>query len=216
MTIGKNIFIAFLIGCGLLRGCVDIYEQEKYQRPEWLAGKIYTQITTRPDLTVFQTCLQLTGYDNILDFTGYYTVFAPTDQAFEEWFSLHPEYGGSPENVPAQTLENLVERHILQNGWSKKQLASLDIYGWIDLNDPDNDKPRGYKRETIQKDPDKKYFIDQGGNIVDSTRSDEYRKVFSKSRKYGPIFFDEYFDVNDLQKKDYEFYYERAFESGNI
>ena len=216
MTIGKNIFIAFLIGCALLWGCVDIYEQEKYQRPEWLAGKIYTQITTRPDLTVFQTCLQLTGYDTILDLTGYYTVFAPTDQAFEEWFSLHPEYGGSPENVPAQTLENLVERHILQNGWSKKQLASLDIYGWIDLNDPDNDKPRGYKRETIQKDPDKKYFINQGGNIVDSARSDEYRKVFSKSRKYGPIFFDEYFDVNDLQKKDYEFYYDRAFESGNI
>ena len=59
MTITKNLFIVFLLGCGLLWGCVDVYEQEKYQRPEWLAGKIYTQITTRPDLTVFKTCLEL-------------------------------------------------------------------------------------------------------------------------------------------------------------
>ena len=82
MTTKKNIFIVFLIGCTLLWGCRDIYELEKYQRPDWLVGKIYTQITTQPDLSDFSTCLQLTGYDTILDVTGSYTVFAPTNQAF--------------------------------------------------------------------------------------------------------------------------------------
>ena len=216
MTINKNFAFYFLIGCTLLWGCRDIYELDKYQRPDWLAGKIYTQITTRPDLSVFQKCLELTGYDTILDVTGSYTVFGPTNLAFEQWFILHPEYGGSPENIPAQELENLVERHILQNGWSLKQMKSLDIYGWIDRDDPENDKPRGYKRQTIQKDPDKKYFVTSNDQIVDSTESSDYKKVFARSRKYGPLFFDEYFGVNDLRSDDYGFYYDRAFESGNM
>ena len=216
MTINKNFAFYLLIGCTLLWGCRDIYELDKYQRPDWLAGKIYTQITTRPDLSVFQKCLELTGYDTILDVTGSYTVFGPTNLAFEQWFILHPEYGGSPENIPAQELENLVERHILQNGWSLKQMKSLDIYGWIDRDDPENDKPRGYKRQTIQKDPDKKYFVTSNGQIVDSTESSDYKKVFARSRKYGPLFFDEYFGVNDLRSDDYGFYYDRVFESGNM
>ncbi len=216
MKINRNISFIFLIGCTLLWGCRDIYELDKYQRPDWLAGKIYTQITTRPDLSVFQECLELTGFDTILDVTGSYTVFGPTNLAFEQWFSQHPEYGGSPENIPPQELENLVERHILQNGWSLKQMKSLDIYGWIDEDDPSNDKPRGYKRQTIQKDQDKKYFINSRGQIVDSTVSDDYRKVYTISRKYGPLFFDEYFGVNDLRLDDYGFYYDRSFESGNM
>ncbi len=216
MTINKNIAFLFLIGCTLLWGCKDIYELEKYERPDWLAGKIYTQITTRPNLSVFQKCIELTGYDTILDVTGSYTVFGPTNLAFEQWFGQHPEYGGSPENIPPQELENLVERHILQNGWSLKQMKSLDIYGWIDEDDPANDKPRGYKRQTIQKDPNKKYFISSNDQIVDSTESDDYKKVFTESRKYGPLFFDEYFGVNELRLDDYGFYYDRSFESGNM
>ena len=216
MTINKNFAFFFLIGCTLLWGCRDIYELDKYQRPDWLAGKIYTQITTRPDLSVFQKCIELTGYDTILDVTGSYTVFGPTDLAFEQWFGQHPEYGGSPENIPSQELENLVERHILQNGWSLLQMKSLDIYGWIDRDDEENDKPRGYKRQTIQKDPDKKYFVLSNDQIVDSTESSDYKKVFARSRKYGPLFFDEYFGVNNLRSDDYGFYYDRVFESGNM
>ena len=215
MTFHRNLFSVLIIACTLLWGCRDIYEQEKYQRPDWLAGKIYTQITTRPDLSVFQECLELTGYDTILDVSGSYTVFGPTNEAFEQWFGEHPEYGGSPENIPAQELENLVERHVLQNGWSLKQLQSLDIYGWIDEDDPDNNKPRGYKRQTIQKDADKKYYI-INDLIVDSTESDEYKKVYVESRKYGPLFFDDYFGVNNLRSDDYEFYYDRTYENGNL
>lgn len=208
-----------LIGSIFLFGCKDIYDLEKYQRPDWLSGKIYTQISTVPDLSYFKTCIDLTGYDSILDVTGFYTVLAPTNEAFEQWFTEHPEYGNKLENIPSQDLENLVERHILQNGWSLKQLQSLDIYGWIDKNDPDNDKPRGYKRQTLQQDKNKNYYFKLNGNreqVVDSLESDDFKKVFSKSRKYGSLFFDDYFGVNDLQTDDYEFYFGRSFEIGNI
>ncbi|MFC2090830.1 fasciclin domain-containing protein, partial [Bacteroidota bacterium] len=216
MAFYKKIIAALFIGCIFLLGCRDIYELEKYQRPDWLAGKIFTQITTRPDLSVFQECLVETGYDTILEATGFYTVLGPTNQAFEEWFGLHPEYGGTVQGIPPKVLENLVERHILQNGWSKKQMQSLDIYGWIDRDDPFNDKPRGYKRQTIQKDANKKYYLAANGRIVDSTEAVDYKKVYFETRKYAPIFFDEYFGVNNLQTSDYNFYFDREFESGNV
>ncbi len=127
MRIYKNTTLLFLLGCILLVGCRDIYDLEKYQRPDWLVGKIYTQISSDPELSDFANCLILTGYDSILDITGFYTVFAPTNDAFDAWFLEHPEYGGLVESIPGQELENLVERHVLQNGWSLKQLQSLDI-----------------------------------------------------------------------------------------
>ena len=46
----------------------------------------------------------------------------------------------------------IVKYHVVQNPWSTDQLKSLDVYGWIDSTDINNDKPRGFKRETLLKD----------------------------------------------------------------
>jgi uncharacterized surface protein with fasciclin (FAS1) repeats len=46
--------------------------------------------------------------------------------------------------------------------------------------------------------------------------SNGYRKVFTRSRKYAPLFFNDYFPINDLSFSDYEFYFNRPYESGNI
>ena len=56
-------------------GCKDIFDKDdKYQRPEWLAGKLYTQIKEQPDISTFARCIELTGYDSIIDKSGSYTV----------------------------------------------------------------------------------------------------------------------------------------------
>ncbi len=206
-------------GVLLLSACQDIYELEKYQRPDWLAGKLYTQVTTRPDLTVFAACLERTGYDTVLDRTGSFTIYAPTNQAFEDWFTMHPDYNNSVDNIPYKELEQLVLSHIIQNSWSKLQMQSLDIYGWIDQDDPYNNQPRGYKRQTILREADRKYWtISNSGpdQIVDSTAGGSSRLVYSVSRKYAPLFFTEYLSINNLQTEDYAFYYNRAFENGAI
>ena len=216
---GINKILILLAGFTFLIGCDNIHDQEKYQRPDWLVGKVYTQLSSREDLSVFAECIKLTGYDTILDVSGTYTIFAPTNQAFEQWFAEHPDYGGAPENIPGPELERIVVRHILRNGWTLVQLQSLDIDGWIDKNDPENSKPRGYKRKTLGKDPNKKYYtIKEKGieRIVDSTQSNEYKKVFTASGKYAPLFFEDYFEINDLNVEDYEFYYDRNFEIGSL
>jgi len=212
-------FCLVMLGVILFSGCKDINEQEKYQRPDWLAGKLYTQVTTRPDLTVFASCLERTGYDTVLDRTGSFTIYAPTNEAFETWFEQHPDYQHLVENIPMVELKTLVLSHVIQNSWSKLQMQSLDIYGWIDRDDPYNNQPRGYKRQTIMQEPNKKYWAKSGnGNyqIVDSTDADRSRIVYSASRKYAPLFFSEYLSINNLRTDDYSFYYNRSFESGSI
>lgn len=191
---------------------------DKYERPEWLEGKVYTQILKYEDLSTFAKCLEITKYDTVINVSGSYTVFAPTNEAFELFFKENPNYK-SLEDIPLEKLTNIVKYHILQNPWSKDQLRSLDIYGWIDEDDEYNNKPRGYKRQTILLNKDKKYGIKINPLdideviIVDSTKSSWNRRIITDSRKYAPIFYQEYFSINNLNLSDYSFYFNRSFDS---
>ncbi|MCK4920545.1 MAG: fasciclin domain-containing protein, partial [Bacteroidales bacterium] len=111
----------------ILYSCQDIQDQEKYQHPEWLVGKLYTQLKSVENTSVFVRALELTGYDTIVDVTGSFTIFAPSDEAFAAYFSDNPEYGSSVENIPPDDLLKLVKYHIIQNAWTKDQIQSADI-----------------------------------------------------------------------------------------
>ncbi len=204
----------------LLLGC-NRDEFNKYDRPEWLAGKIYTQILAQPELSTFAKGVELIGYDKILDVSGSYTVFGPSDEAFAAYFANNPNYN-SIEDIPIPELERLIKYHIVQNPWSKIQLRTLDIYGWIDTLDLNNKEPKGFKRETLLLEKDTKYGVtgyDVGTEtkviIVDTTKSIWHRKASTDSRKFAPIFYQEYFDIYDLQKSDYQFYFDRTFDGPN-
>jgi uncharacterized surface protein with fasciclin (FAS1) repeats len=214
----KQLAILALIVTFFCRCINDPEEDEKYKRPDWLAGKVYTQIKEQPELSTFAKCVELTGYDTLINISGSYTVFAPNNEAFSIYFQNHPEYN-SVEDIPITELTKIVKYHIVQNPWSKIQLRSLDVFGWIDTLDIDNNKPRGYKRETLLLVKDKflgviKSVKENGKTIiVDSLDARWYRKVSVDSRKFAPIFFKEYFEIYDLNLNDYEFYFNRPFES---
>ena len=202
----------------LLAGCDPDQKEDKYARPDWLAGKVYTQLKEQPDLSTFTLCVELTGYDTIIDRSGSYTVFAPSNEAFSSYFLDHPLYN-SVEDIPLPELNEIVRYHIVQNPWTKVQLRTLDVYGWIDTLDINNNKPRGFKRQTLQLDDNKKlgveYMRDENLKIVDTLESDWHRIVATDSRKYAPIFFSEYFGIYDLKSADYEFYFDRTIADPN-
>jgi uncharacterized surface protein with fasciclin (FAS1) repeats len=52
--------------------------------------------------------------------------------------------------------------------------------------------------------------------VLDSTTASQYKKVYTRSRKYVPIFFDAFFDIYRLSPQDYRFYFDRDYEPGNI
>ena len=207
------IFLAGILAL-FIRCNEDFENQDKYRRPDWLAGKLYTQIIDQPELSVFARCLELTGYDTIINTSGSYTVFAPDDEAFASYFQSNPDYS-SIDDIPTDDLVRIVKYHIVQNPWSKEQLKSLDIYGWVDSLDINNDEPRGYKRETLLREKDQKYGVkmieSNTVTIVDTLQTQWYRRQYTDSRKYAPLFFKEYFDIYDLNSDDYEFYFDRPF-----
>jgi len=214
----KTIFSLTALGILLFYGCdPEMKQDDKYARPDWLAGKVYTQLLDQPDLSTFTRCVELTGYDTIIDVSGSYTVFAPNNEAFTRWFQDHPVYN-DVEDIPHEELLELVKFHIVQNPWSKEQLRSLDVYGWIDTLDLNNNKPRGFKRQTLLLDENRKLGIaPQSGTgsdikIVDTTSTNWHRIVATDSRKYAPIFYKEYLDIYDLKASDYEFYFNRSVE----
>ncbi len=208
----RGALLTTLLGIVMI-GC-EPEKPSKFDRPDWLEGKLYTQIKAQEDLTTFARCIEITGLDTILDVSGSYTAFAPNDEAFRLWFQNHPSYN-SPEDVPVQVLDELVKYHLVQNPWSRVQLLSLDVFGWIDTLDLNNDKPRGFKRETLLRKTDPVYGVRLFRNrlsIVDSTQTTWHRRIIN-ARKLVPVFFKQYFDIYDLSTDDYEFYFDRSFES---
>jgi uncharacterized surface protein with fasciclin (FAS1) repeats len=214
-----TITILIVLGCEPER--VKLYE-----RPDWLAGKLFTQIQDQPELSTFAKCISRVGYDSVINISGSYTVFAPDNNAFDVYFGAHPEFN-SIEDIPIKELERMVKYHIVQNPWSTIQLRSLDVFGWIDSLDLNNDEPRGFKRETLLRESNRKYGVKSSPDprmpmdppryiIVDTLQSGWYRRQTTDARKFAPIFYDEYFAIYDLNSDDYAFYFGRPFETGNI
>ena len=108
----------------LVFGCKDFTDAEIYQRPEHLEGKLFDvlKLEENSDLSTFAACLELSGLSEIINKTGYFTVFAPTNEAFQIYFDNHPEYNGMVENIPGAEVEKIVRFHIIQNGWTLGQL----------------------------------------------------------------------------------------------
>lgn len=213
------LFLVLFISCKK-DNAIDLFK-----RPSWLAGKLYTQILADPELSTFAELLHIAGYDTIINVSGDYTVFAPSNEAFKTYFQENTNYK-SIADIPKSEVLNLVKYHLVQNPWSKKQLESLDIFGWIDTLDLNNNLPKGYKRQTLLLEKNKKYGITYSRykmqnsnlnrtNIIDTTQTTWQRYVFTDSRKYAPIFFKKYFDIYGLSTNDYSFYFDRQFENAN-
>lgn len=213
MTNYRSIIWAILGTAAFMFGC-EPELAEKYQRPDWLAGKVYTQLLENPDLSTFTRCVERTGYDTIIDVSGTYTVFAPTNEVFDQWLSAH-NYN-SVEDIPIDDLNSLVSYHMVQKPWTKLQLTSLDVYGWIDTLDVTNDKPGGFKRKTLLLEENKRYSVlkSRKETVISDEGNGFYRYAITDSRKYAPLFFSEYLKAFDLSVNDYEFYFERPWVQG--
>ncbi len=213
----KTVFFLLVLLTGLFAGCKDLTDQEKFQRPDWLPGKLYTTVAAQNNLTLFTECLRLAGLDSILDVSGSWTVFAPTDEAMKEF--LAENHYASVSDIPLTELDKIAEFHVVQNPWSLDQLQTLGAYGWR-TKENENWNSYAFKRQTMFKNPVEKYWIENVNKkeviVMDSAKSKRYKKVFVESRKYAPVFNDEYFTLNGLSSEDFSFYFDRPYEQGNV
>ena len=204
-------------------GCQPKLEDlDQYKRPGWLNGSLMKQIGAQENLSLFKKCVEGTVYDSIIDKSGSYTIFAPDNDALTAF--LKEKNYSSVDDIPKDTLLQLVESHIIQNAWSNAQIRAINTNGWIDENNQDNNSqvfvPRAFKKQTLYKEPNKKLSVRKNQyyeyTIVPPQQSNDHLIVFTSSRKYVPLFFSEYFDTYNLNYSDYQFYFNRPFSNNDM
>jgi uncharacterized surface protein with fasciclin (FAS1) repeats len=109
-------FSGILLLLIILSGCTKEFE-EYYQVPEGLIGTILDVLEEDGNYTQFIKAVELVDYADVLGKTGNFTVFAPDDAAFSDFFT---EYGyTSLEDIPEEELEGIVYYHIIFWAYSK-------------------------------------------------------------------------------------------------
>ena len=182
-------FVVLLLVAHLFSCEQATFDNPKYQRPEWLVGKLYSQAKADENLSTFIQLVDKTIYADILDRSGYFTVFAPTNEAFNKFFSDNSMEISSIENLDEEQAEKLVRYLIIQDGWTSEQFQDMGPNGF--------GEPTAYKRETLY--PPYKYFelgSDERGRYI---VQDYFRHV--------PLFYPRLFDHYSYNGSDYEYFF---------
>jgi uncharacterized surface protein with fasciclin (FAS1) repeats len=165
------------------------FDNPKYQRPEWLVGKLYSQAKADEELSKFVELIDKTIYADILDRSGYFTLFAPTNTAMDEFFADNDLGIGSLEEMTEEQAEKILRFLVIQDGWTADQLKDMGPDGF--------GEPTGYKRETLHPPyPYSETGFDKKG-----------RYIVQNSFKYVPLFYKPYLDYYNYSGSDYEFFF---------
>jgi len=79
----KSIFILPVLAIGLLvTGCYDSMWENHVEKEKLLNSNLVQMINTKSELSIFSTLLKKSGYDKVLELPNSYTVFAPTNDAW--------------------------------------------------------------------------------------------------------------------------------------
>jgi uncharacterized surface protein with fasciclin (FAS1) repeats len=105
------IIAAFL----LFNGCKKSKFDQYYSTTDGKGGYLYDKIKSNPDFSIFAAGLDRANLVQYINIAGLYTVFAPTDSAFKVYFKA--KNYNSINDVPVDTLFNMLSYHIVNNMW---------------------------------------------------------------------------------------------------
>lgn len=183
---------------------------EYYERPASLAPPIYQQLVENGRFTNFVALIDKAGYKNTLASAGYWTIFAPTDSAFNtdpEFAAFIKERGfSSAKDVDSTTAQMLVQFLLVFNGFEKDRLDDYQSpLGWV----PD----AAFRRRTayytgFYNDTDN---IGQSYKTLASNRNNSgavtYFVPADNGNKYITYFTSEFFAGRGLSAADYNYFY---------
>ena len=112
-------YLSFFITVLLLWSC----ENEKdtyYDRPDWLESNILVQLQEKGNFNSFLTCIEKAGYSKTLNGAGFYTLFAPTDEAFSAF--LQEQSISSVNDISVELAHDIVSYALVQNRYSAGEI----------------------------------------------------------------------------------------------
>ncbi len=195
----KNLLICLLI-LYVLPGCND-NRDDYYARPDWLEGPIYQQLEKEGRFTTFISLLKYMGYDEILGKTGYFTLFAPNDSAFDVFFKSRNI--STVEELDTALIRDIVQYSLVENGYTPHTLAAYQSSnGWVN----------GLSFRRLTRSSGKYYkttfYNDNGVRLYSSSGTNSFEGYLkNEGVKYIPYFLDEFFTTTGISSANYNKYF---------
>ncbi len=163
-----------------------------FARPDTLAQPIYQQLQARGRFTNILACIDKAGFKTTLGTAGYWTFFAPNDDAFKAYFTANNIT--SVASIDSVSAAAIVTYCLLPNSYRKDQLVQFQTSKGPTPND-------SYRRKTFfydftYKDPS------HSGMVVANNRNGNY-VAGDNNNKYIPYLIDGYANVQGITGADY-------------
>ncbi|MDN3669516.1 fasciclin domain-containing protein [Echinicola jeungdonensis] len=209
----KQLFACFCLASSFLVGCKEEFD-EYYARPENLEGPIYQVLSDssrhKGNFDHYLALVEKAGYKETLSRAGYWTAFAPTDEAFEQYFQENNLSG--VEDIDEDKAYEIVTYSLVYNGYSHTDLGYYQ-------NGPGRDTlSAAFRRKTAYYRG--VYKENVGGEEIDVVAAnrngfDSYN-LEDNNNKYIPYFMQHYLDINDLTSEDIEYFYNRPYTGAQV
>ncbi|PWK18121.1 fasciclin domain-containing protein [Arcicella aurantiaca] len=188
------LFVAFssLVSC--TREELDIYA-----RPEGLEPPIYQQLQAKKNFNTLLQVIDKSGYQRTLSSAGYWTMFAPNDEAFTKYLQKNNLTVGTIDSTKAREL---IQYLLVYNAFDKDRLDDYQsTIGWV--------PSKAFRRRTAYYTG---FYTDQtfdGASVkaVASNRNSTFYSTADNNNKYLSYFTDNYFADKGLTAADYNYFY---------
>ncbi|WP_394990560.1 fasciclin domain-containing protein [Emticicia sp.] len=174
-------------------------ELDIYARPDGLEPPIYQQLQAKKKFSTLLQVIDKSGYQRTLSSAGYWTMFAPNDDAFAKYFQKN--------NLSMSTIDSTKARELIQyllvyNAFEKDRLDDYQsATGWV--------PSKAFRRRTAYYTG---FYSDQTfeGTTVKAVASNRNSIAYvsaDNNNKYLSYFTDSYFLDKGLTATDYNYFY---------
>lgn len=198
-------------------GCRKKEWDEHYGRPATLEPPIYQQLQSLGRFKSLLTLIDKAGYKETLENGGYWTMFAPNDDALAVY--LQQVHKGSADDISADTARMLVQYLLVYNSYTKDRLDDYQATasgsaGWIPST--------AFRRRTAYYTG---FYSDKNADGQPITAISNNRNTIAAfplgsyvaadyNNKYIPYFTDDYFSSHQLTATDYKYFYPQSEYTG--
>ena len=196
--------------CGLLTQCRKQALDEYYNPPTNLEPAIYQKLDAKGNFKNLLAAIDKAGYKNTLSAAGYWTLFAPTDSAFQAYFTATGVSG--IQGLDSAACRKIVTYCLVYNAFTRDRIADFQSNsGWVENS--------AFKRRTVNYTGVYSTTNTAGTPIkaIASNRNNIASFFYvdaDNNNKYIPYFETGYTTAKSLTAYDYNYFYPTSIYTG--
>ncbi len=201
---------AFCLLALSLTACSKRTWEEFYDKPDNLAKPIYTVLKEKGNFNHLLEAIDKADYKRTLDAAGYWTFFAPDDEAFQSYFS---EKGiSSVSQLSVEECRNIVTYCLLYYAYKKDRIDDYQTSaGWV------NDQAFRRRTANYKGVYDETSYTGTQMKAIASNRNNNGTAFYvenDNNYKYIPYFAEGFMKAKGLTAYDYNYFYPNSNYTG--